>query len=99
VAKTELADLLAQLDAETRVRWEQHLRRVDHEVSEKGPGVAREHLEAALEHLLAVGWALHRCYSVDEASNVLRPLYDAASTIEQLRALVADIAKKPEWSQ
>jgi hypothetical protein len=99
VAKTELAELLAQLDQETRTRWERALERIDAEVTDKGPACAREHLDQALEHLLAVGWALHRCFAVDEATGVLKPLYDAASTIEQLRDVLVAIAKKPEWQQ
>jgi hypothetical protein len=99
VAKTDLAELLAQLDDETRVRWERYLLEVDAEVSEKGPAACREHLERALEHLLAVGWALHRCYSTDEADHVMGRLGDAATTVESLRTTLDQIAKKPEWSQ
>jgi hypothetical protein len=99
VAKTDLSDLLAQLDAETRARWERYLLEVDEEVDEKGPLVAREHLEAALEHLLAVGWALHRCYRDDDSHTMLDPLGDVAHTIERLRHALDQLAKKPEWSQ
>jgi hypothetical protein len=97
--KDDLAALLSQLDEETRGRWEAYLAEVDDEIREKGPSAAREHLDAALEHLLAVGWALHRCYASDEASPVMGPLGDAALTVEQLRALIDQLAKKPEWSQ
>jgi hypothetical protein len=97
VRKPELTALLERLDEETRTRWEEYLARVDEEVTEKGPSCAREHLEAALEHLLAVGWTLHRCYT--DTSAILGPLGDAAATIEKLRALLEEIAKKPEWSQ
>jgi hypothetical protein len=97
VAKTELADLLAQLDEETRVRWERYLEEVDAEITERGPICAREHLEAALEHLLAVGWALHRCYA--DTNGVIGPLGEAAQTIESLRSAIERIMKKPEWSQ
>jgi len=96
--KTELAELLARLDEETRLRWERYLVEVDAEVSERGPAVVREHLEAALEHLLAVGWALHRCYAEGETGNVLGPLGDAASTVESLRTALDQLPKKPEWS-
>jgi hypothetical protein len=100
VAKDDLSNLLSQLDEETRKRWERYLLHVDTEVSERGPQVVREHLDAALEHLLAVGWALHRCYAVDDATQrVMGPLGDAASTVEQLRQVLDEIAKKPEWSQ
>lgn len=99
MAKTELADLLAQLDEETRLRWERYLSAVDAEISEKGPAIAREHLEAALEHLLAVGWALHRCYVLEDGETVMGPLGDAALTVEKLRAALELISKKPEWSQ
>jgi hypothetical protein len=98
MAKTDLADLLAQLDEETRSRWERYLEKVEAEIEEKGPQVARAHLERALEHLLAVGWALHRCYALEEA-NVIGPLGEAAATIEQLRAVLDEMKKKPEWSQ
>lgn len=97
--KTDLAELLAQLDDETRQRWERYLKSVDEEISQKGPMAAREHLEAALEHLLAVGWALHRCYALDESSPVMGPLGDAALTVEQIRSAIDLIEKKPEWSQ
>lgn len=99
MAKTDLEDLLAELDHETRVRWEQYLEEVDAEISEKGPAAVREHLEAALEHLLAVGWALHRCYANEETTPVMGPLGDAASTVEHLRDEIERLAKKPEWSQ
>jgi hypothetical protein len=100
VSKGDLTDLLARLDEETRLRWERYLVKVDADVSERGPQVVREHLERALEHLLAVGWALHRCYAVDENGNrVMGPLGDAATTVEQLRQLIDEIAIKPEWQQ
>lgn len=99
MAKTEIHDLLSRLDEETRDRWENHLVAVDAEVEEKGPNVAREHLEAALRHVLAVGWALHRCYATEETTGVLGSLGEAAATIEKLRALLDGMAKKPEWSQ
>ena len=99
MGKTHLSDLLAQLDAETRARWEQYLVGVDEEVDEKGPIVAREHLEAALEHLLAVGWTLHRCYAANDSHQMLDPLGDVAHTIERLRHALDQLRKKPEWSQ
>jgi hypothetical protein len=98
VEKSDLADLLAQLDEETRHRWEQYLQAVDDEVSERGPVCAREHLEKALGHLLAAGWTLHRCFD-EEKGAVLRPLGDAATTIESLRVELERLSKKPEWSQ
>ncbi len=99
MAKADLADLLSQLDEETRVRWERYLEAIEAEISERGPAIVREHLDAALEHLLAVGWALHRCYANDETSPVMGPLGDAASTVELLRKEIDRLAKKPEWSQ
>ncbi len=100
MAKTELAELLSRLDEETRVRWERHLRAIDREVNERGPAVVREHLEKALEHLLAVGWALHLCYALEEdAPRIMKPLGDAATTVEELRQTIDQIAKKPEFSQ
>ena len=98
MAKTELADLLAQLDEETRRRWAHVLEEVDAEVAEQGPAAARQHLEKALEHLLAVGWTLHRCYAPSETTEVIGPLGDVAGTIEKLRAALDQIRKKPEWS-
>jgi hypothetical protein len=99
VAKTDLAALLDQLDEETRVRWGRYLERIEAEISEKGPAAAREHLEAALEHLLAVGWTLHRCFADEESSPVMKPLGEAASTVENLRMALDLIPRKPEWSQ
>lgn len=101
MARNDLAELLARLDEETRLRWERHLIAIDDEVSQRGPSVVREHLEAALASLLAAGWALHRCYAVeDEAvARVMKPLGDAAVTVEELRQSLDEIAKKPEWSQ
>jgi hypothetical protein len=96
VSKTDLLELLAQLDEETRLRWERVLEAADAEVSEKGPLAVREHLDRALEHLLSVGWALRRCYSADE---VLQLLGDAATTVESLRSALDGLSKKPEWSQ
>jgi hypothetical protein len=99
VAKTDLAELLDQLDDETRGRWERYLETVDAEVSEKGPQAVREHLDAALEHLLAVGWAMRRCYSTEETGAMMGSLGDAAQVVERLRAVLDALAKKPEWSQ
>ena len=96
MAKTDLAELLEQLDEDTRLRWEQVLEAADAEVAEKGPLAVKEHLDRALEHLLSVGWALRRCYSAEE---VLSILGDAATTIESLRAALDSLSKKPEWSQ
>ena len=52
VSKDDLAELLSQLDAETRERWADLLESVDAEIQEKGPAALREHLDAALRHLL-----------------------------------------------
>ena len=98
VSRDQLDELLAQLDEATRDRWKELLERVDAELAEKGPMALREHLDAALGHLLAIGWALHRCYSSDEAAPIMGPLGDAATTVEELRASLDQIAKKPEWS-
>jgi hypothetical protein len=99
VGKTALAELLDQLDDETRHRWAQYLEQVEDEIAEKGPATVKKHLDAALEHLLAVGWALHRCYAEDESTPVMGPLGDAATTVEKLRSALELISKKPEWSQ
>jgi hypothetical protein len=98
VSRDQLEELLAQLDEATRDRWKELLERVDAELAEKGPMALREHLDAALGHLLAIGWALHRCYSTDESASIMGPLGDAATTVEELRASLDQIAKKPEWS-
>jgi hypothetical protein len=96
--REELARLLASLDEETRARWSEFLHAVDAEVEERGPAAVREHLEAALKHLLAVGWAAHRCYDEEDAKAVTRPVGAAAVTVEAVRGVLAEIAKKPEWS-
>ena len=98
MAKSELADLLQELDEETRGRWASYLADVERQIQEQGPGTVLRHLDAALEHLLAVGWALRRCYSTED-SEVLGPLGDAAHTVERIRSALAHLAKKPEWSQ
>jgi hypothetical protein len=98
VSRDQLEELLAQLDEATRTRWKELLERVDAELAEKGPMALREHLDAALGHLLAIGWALHRCYSSDDASQVMHALGDAATTVEELRSGLDLISKKPEWS-
>ena len=59
----------------------------------------REHLDKALRHLLAVGWAVHLCYSQNEAQQVMAPVGDAASAVEFARNALEQIPKKPEWSQ
>jgi len=98
VGKSELAQLLDELDEETRGRWASYLRDVEEQILEQGPHTVLRHLDAALEHLLAVGWALRRCYATED-SEVLGPLGDAAHTVERIRAALAHLAKKPEWSQ
>ena len=99
MARDELNRLLEVLDPETRARWEEYLAEIDDEVREKGPACVREHLDAALRHLLAVGWALHLCYSEDEARQLMAPIGDAASAVEFAKAALAEVPKKPEWSQ
>ncbi len=99
MSRDQLEELLSQLDDDTRERWAELLERVDAELAEKGPMALREHLDAALGHLLAIGWALHRCYSADDSSSIMGPLGDAATTVEELRASLDKISKKPEWSQ
>jgi hypothetical protein len=95
----DLGRLLEALDAETRARWANYLTEVDAEIREKGPTAAREHLEAALKHLLAVGYAVHRCYSSKESATVMSPIGDAAAAVEYVKGMLDQIAKKPEWSQ
>jgi hypothetical protein len=95
----DLGRLLDALDAETRARWSKYLHEVDAEIQEKGPAAAREHLELALKHLLAVGYAVHRCYSHKESSAVMGPIGDAAAAVEYVKGVLDQIAKKPEWSQ
>ncbi|HJZ85333.1 MAG TPA: hypothetical protein VKN99_09200 [Polyangia bacterium] len=97
--RDELHRLLDALDPDTRARWEEYLAEIDAEVRERGPQAAREHLEAALRHLLAVGWAVHLCYSGDEAQQVMAPLGEAASAVEYAKNALAEVPKKPEWSQ
>jgi hypothetical protein len=99
VARNELDRLLQALDADTRARWEEYLAKVDSEVREKGPQAARDHLEAALRHLLAAGWAVHLCYAEGEAQQVMSPVGDAASAVEYAKAALEQVPKKPEWSQ
>ena len=99
MAREELTRLLDALDPQTRDRWEKYLEQVDAEVREKGPQAARDHLEAALRHLLAVGWCVHLCYSEAESNDVMSPIGDAASAVEFAKHALEQIAKKPEWSQ
>src|SRR5215471_17812203 len=99
MARDELMRLLEVLDPDTRGRWEAYLEEVDEEVREKGPQVARDHLEAALRHLLAVGWAVHLCYAEQESADVMSPIGDAASAVEFAKHALDQISKKPEWSQ
>jgi len=97
--RDELHRLLDALDPETRERWEEYLAEIDTEVREKGPQAARDHLEAALRHLLAVGWAVHLCYAGEEAQQVMAPLGEAASAVEFAKTTLDQVPKKPEWSQ
>lgn len=95
----ELTELLDSLDDDTRQRWEVFLEQVEAEVQQNGPRAAQEHLEAALRHLLAVGWTLHRCYGKAEARHVMTPLREAASVVENAREALLEVPKKPLWSQ
>ena len=95
----DLGQLLSALDAETRARWARYLMEVDAEIQARGPLVAREHLEEALRHLLAVGYAVHCCYSEKESTAVMSPIGDAAAAVEYVKGVLDQIAKKPEWSQ
>ena len=99
MADDDLGRLLLALDAETRERWGRYLSEVDAEIADKGPAAVREHLEAALKHLLAVGYATHRCYSPAESQAVMNPIGDAAAAVEYAKGILDQIAKKPEWSQ
>jgi hypothetical protein len=99
MAYDELSRLLEVLDPDTRARWEGYLAEVDEEVRRRGPQAAREHLDEALKHLLASGWAMHLCYSQAEAQQVMTPLGDAAAAVEFARGALAQVPKKPEWSQ
>jgi hypothetical protein len=99
MAREELIRLLEALDDEARTRWEGYLQEIDAEVQERGPQVAREHLDAAFRHLLAVAWAVHLCYADGESREVMSPIGEAASTLEQARCALDLVTKKPEWSQ
>ena len=95
----DLGKLLEALDKETRERWGRYLTEVDGEIEDRGPAVAREHLELALKHLLAVGYAVHRCYSARESAQVMDPIGDAATAVEYVKSVLDQITRKPEWSQ
>lgn len=95
----DLGRLLEALDHETRDRWGRYLAEVDREIDDKGPPVAREHLEQALRHLLAAGYAVHRCYTQKESAAVMAPIGDAAAAVEYVKSVLAQIERKPEWSQ
>lgn len=97
--REDLVQLLESLDDETRSQWQSFLEAIDAEVLEKGPRAARDHLEEALKHLLAVGWALHSCYADTEARRVLGPIGEAARAVEEARATLEEVPKKPVWSQ
>jgi hypothetical protein len=99
MARDELLRLLEALDGDTRERWESYLEEIDAEVREKGPQAARDHLEQALKHLLAVGWAMHLCYSESESKHVMAPVGEAASAVEFAKNSLDQVPKKPEWSQ
>jgi hypothetical protein len=94
-----LDQLLASLDEDTRARWADLLERVDAEIREQGPEALRVHLDAALRHLLAIGWTLHRCYAHDESAPLMAPLGAAACTVEELRCTLDLLARRPEWRQ
>lgn len=95
----DLGRLLDALDHDTRERWGRYLAEVDGEIDEKGPSVAREHLEQALRHLLAVGYAVHRCYTPKESAAVMAPIGDAAAAVEYVKSVLDQLARKPAWSQ
>lgn len=95
----ELHRLLAELDDDTRACWEAFLHEVDAEVHEKGPTVAGRHLEEAVKHLLAAGWAVRRCYDPDDAGQVMEPVGDAADCVQSAKSILERLKKKPEWSQ
>jgi hypothetical protein len=99
MARDELVRLLEALDSDTRSRWEGYLEEVDAEIRERGPQAARDHLEQALKHLLAVGWAVHLCYAKSEATQVMTPIGEAATAVEFARNVLDEVPKKPEWSQ
>ena len=95
----DLGRLLDALDQETRERWGRYLTEVESEIADRGPQVAKEHLEAALKHLLAVGYAVHRCYTKKESAQVMEPIGDAAAAVEYVKGLLEQLMKKPEWAQ
>ena len=97
--REDLHRLLEALDEETRDRWEEYLEEIDAEVQEKGPKAAQDHLEAALRHLMAVGWAVHLCYSEGEARHVLGPVKEAAKAVEEAAVTLEEVPKKPVYSQ
>jgi hypothetical protein len=99
VPDDDLTRLLSRLDEETRARWGLYLAEIEAEVASKGPDTVREHLEAALRHLLAVGWAAHRCYDESEASAVLTPVGEAAQAVENARITLAGMPRKPQFDQ
>ena len=99
MARDDLARLLSHLDPELRSQWEDFLERIDAEVQERGPSAARDHLEIAQRHLLATCWALHLCFEDDAARDVIAPVGEAARLLEDAKALVAQLDKKPGWSQ
>lgn len=99
MGREPLDELLATLDDDTRARWAKVLEQVDEELRDRGPCVVQEHLDAALKHLLALGWALHRCYTQEEAAPVMGPLGDAACTVEELRRCLDLLVRRPEWQQ
>jgi hypothetical protein len=97
--RPELLRLFECLDDETRSQWQDFLEEIDEEVQERGPGASRDHLEAAQRHLLAACWALHLCFEDDDARDVIAPVGDAARLLEDAKAVIAQLHKKPGWSQ
>ena len=99
MARDDLARLLQHLDDETRSQWEEFLEKVDAEVQERGPSAARDHLDMAQRHLLATCWALHLCFEDESARDVIAPVGEAARLLEDAKALLTQLNKKPGWSQ
>lgn len=99
MGREDLARLLEHLDEETRSLWESFLERVDAEVQERGPVAASDHVGLAQRHLLAACWALHLCFEDEPAREVIVPVGQAARLLEDAKALIADLQKKPGWSQ
>jgi hypothetical protein len=99
MARPELLRLFECLDDETRSQWEEFLEAIDDEVQDKGPSATRDHLDAAQRHLLAACWAIHLCFEDPDAQEVIAPVGDAARLLEDAKAIITQLQKKPGWSQ